>query len=92
MVQGIFGVPDPNPYQLAVDLAGPADALEVRIYTKSLVLALGFRTGPLGIGWNPVALPSALGRLPNGLYYVQVRADRGQAVSQSRFTRIMVLR
>ncbi len=92
MIEGLFGVPNPNPDQLAVDLNSSADSLDVRIYTKALVLALDFQTGRLNAGWNPVVLPPTLGRLSNGLYYVLVRAGRGPAVSQPRFTRIMILK
>jgi beta-glucanase (GH16 family) len=91
-VQGVFPVPNPNPNSLAVELNGPADAVNVRVFTKALVLALEFSRPGLAAGWQRISVPGGWQNLPSGLYYVQVQAIRGQAVSRAVVTRAMVLK
>ncbi len=92
VVSALFPVPNPNPDQLAVHLEGPSDAMEVSVYTKALVLALRFETPGLSAGWQSLNLPAAFGHLPNGIYYLLLRAHRGAAWSQPAMTKAMLLR
>ena len=87
-----MAVPNPNPVALAVDLAGSADALDIAVYTKALALALSFKPSAFKAGWNRVILPAAFGRLPNGIYYVLIKARRGSATSAPLLLKVMVLR
>jgi len=77
---------------LLVALEGSADELEVLLYSKALVQAVDLRlAGPFNQGWNSRQL--SLPRLPNGVYFVMVRASHGsgQSVAQKP-ARLMVLR
>ena len=92
MIQGIFGVPNPNPDWLAVELAAPVDGLGLKVFTKAMVLAADFDAGGMEAGWNKVPLQSVYKGLPNGLYYVLAQARRGNALSQPRFAKLFILR
>jgi hypothetical protein len=82
----IEGWPVPDPVQgpwlrLLLKHAGPADAVELRIFTKALVLVAGAQgAGAAAAGLAPaqMALPVGLAR---GLYYLQARARRGSQLS-----------
>lgn len=51
--------PNPNPQELRVLLGVPADQIEVRVYSRAMVLlGTAFTAGPLGAGWHRVTLPS----------------------------------
>jgi hypothetical protein len=79
-----LALPNPGPHALAVLLAGPADALDLRLYTTALVLAGDWRLpGPFAAGWRTLPLPGSLpGALPNGLYYAVLRPWRGGAAGK----------
>ena len=91
VISGCSGLPDPNPQVLAVQLTGPADRLDLAVYTEAEVLALGWRASGLEAGWNSVALPPAFSGLPNGVYYVRLIAYRGRQASVARLIKVMVL-
>jgi hypothetical protein len=57
-ILGLSAVPNPGPMALALELAGPADRVEVLIYTPALVKV---RTLALasGLGAGPVLCPGA---------------------------------
>jgi hypothetical protein len=75
-------IPNPNPTALALDLAGPADGIDYAVFTSALILARNGRISQdLSTGWNEVPLGNALGSLARGIYYVQLRATRGNASS-----------
>ena len=92
VIQGIFGVPNPNPDWLVVELTAPVDGLEVKVFTKAMVLAAHFEAGGMKAGWNKVPVQPGFKDLPNDLYYVVAEARRGNAVSQSRFAKLFILR
>jgi hypothetical protein len=74
--------PNPNPSAVAVHLAGDADRVELRIYSKAEVRVLSAEGGASSAGWAKVQLPVGWQHgLPNGVYYVRVVAYRGVAVS-----------
>lgn len=81
---GVFGVPNPNPRLFAIQLSGPADSLEIRIYDVALKRVAKWNfTGPFGQGWVSLSLPGdGVVRWPNGLYYATAQAWRGGAVSR----------
>ncbi|MGH7442362.1 MAG: IPT/TIG domain-containing protein [bacterium] len=91
-ILGIYPVPNPNPDRFAVDLAGPADSLNVEIYSKAFVLALKFSVPALSAGWNPVPLPPTWGGLASGLYYVRVLVLRGASTSAPGSTKVFILK
>ncbi|MGH7441991.1 MAG: IPT/TIG domain-containing protein [bacterium] len=92
-IVGLDPVPNPNPGQLALELAGPADSVTVRAFTKALVLALKFSySDNLHAGWQSVPLPATWANLPNGIYYVQVQAQRGAILSLPKFVKAMILK
>ncbi|MGH7442664.1 MAG: malectin domain-containing carbohydrate-binding protein, partial [bacterium] len=91
-ILGAYPVPNPNPHYLTVDLAGSADKVRVRVYTKSLFQVLAFDGGGLQAGWNPVPFPPASGNLPGGLYYIQIQAIRRGVVSAPASTKAFLVR
>ena len=86
-------VPNPNPRSLWLQLQGPADGVELRIYTQAFVI-VGVLQGPgQSAGWNRLDLGSALGAgLPPGSYYLEVRARRGAAQSAWTGAKVDLLR
>jgi hypothetical protein len=93
-ILGLSAVPNPGPMALALELAGPADRVEVLIYTPALVKVrtLALPAGALGVGWHQVALPAdwQAGLAP-GLYYARVRAGRGSIWSVARTVKLWLL-
>ena len=82
VLMGGAPIPNPNPTALALDLAGPADGIDYAVFTSALILARNGRISQdLSTGWNEVPLGNALGSLARGIYYVQLRATRGNASS-----------
>ncbi len=85
--QILSALPVPNPWTgpgsgrssptIAVDLAGEADDVVVKVYTKALFLVGSYDFGQQSGGWDQVALPSQVAALPDGLYYFTVTASRG---------------
>ncbi|MGH7442000.1 MAG: hypothetical protein ACREKE_04920, partial [bacterium] len=91
-ITGLDPVPNPNPGELALNLGGPADSVTVRAFTKALVLARKFTySGSLHEGWQSIPLPAAWFDLPDGIYYVQVQAQRGETQSTPKFVKAMIL-
>jgi hypothetical protein len=86
----------PNPqhgvnWGLAVDLSAPADGIEFKVYTESLVLAgRADLSGSFRVGWNPASF--ILPGLPAGLYYVRAQArSHGQPGPWARPVKLMRL-
>jgi len=83
----VLSLPNPvtrsGPVDLALQLAGSADSLDVRIYSRALirVYAGTIRSSAYaGAGWKSLLLPSEA--FPsNGLYFVEVRGSVGSATS-----------
>jgi hypothetical protein len=70
--------PNPNPIELRVQLGMKADSVEVKVYTRAMVLVGTAQTqGPLAVGWNRVVLPDLA---TNGAYFFTVSASRNQSV------------
>ena len=78
-IRDCVALPAPNARELAVQLEGRADALELRLYTADLALLAISNSGPDGPGWLRVALPPAWKEAPNGTYFYVLRARRGVA-------------
>jgi hypothetical protein len=89
----VLAYPDPDPQALGLKLEGPADRVEVRIYTTALTRVLTVMGGPCSAGWAQVPLPAGWSRgLPRGVYYARVLAYRGAAVSPpARPARLVLL-
>ncbi|MGH7442170.1 MAG: glycosyl hydrolase family 28 protein, partial [bacterium] len=91
-ILGLYPVPNPNPTRLAVDLAGAAESLDVKLYNKAFILVLKFSVPGLLSGWNPVPIPPTFGSLASGLYYIRVQALRQASVSKVASTKVFILR
>lgn len=84
--------PNPNPKSLAVNLAGPADHVEFRIYTPALIRVRTLSVaGNFHPGWNQVSLGNLFDGIASDVYFVQVRADRDAAQSSPVLTRVFLL-
>lgn len=88
-------VPFPQPVQpgllrLRVDCGGHYDRLRLRLYTAALVLVLEAEQDQGGsTGWSEARF--SLPPLPQGLYYLRLQAQRGQADSQPLLKPIYLL-
>ncbi len=74
-------LPNPGASELRLLLSAPADRLELRFYTPGYTL-LGAWTleGSWPQGWGRAVLPACLlAKLPEGLSYLRIKADRGSA-------------
>jgi hypothetical protein len=71
-----------------VKLAGQADAIHFKIYTKAMAAVLSRRVGGLFQGgWNQVAVPLNGQTLPSGLYYVVVESGLG-SLTQAGYAKL----
>ena len=73
----------PNPVGLAggalmVNLAGRADEIHLKIYTKSMIaISDVVAAGPFAAGWNTIPYPASfIANAENGLYYYVVKSYR----------------
>jgi hypothetical protein len=85
--------PNPNPQGLALKLAGNADSVEIKIYSKALVRVAGGRAeGPFSAGWVRVPLPMGWNNgLPNGVYYAVARPQRGAYLGNGPGPAVMMM-
>ena len=76
-IVAMYPVPNPNPSCLWVQLRQPVDSLELKVYSRSLVVVGTTTTPPQEPGLVKVALPAELGASGgNGLYFYKVIASR----------------
>jgi hypothetical protein len=77
---------------LIFDLAGPAEVVQWRIYSRAFVVAQQAQAaGAFGPGWNQVAI-SLDGCGSPGTYFVAVRVRRADIWSKLKLLKIVVLR
>jgi hypothetical protein len=69
-----------GPLELRLDMEGPADAVELRLYSSAYSLVLADAKGPWPSGWGSQRwqLPPGLAR---GAYFAVLTARRGDAQS-----------
>lgn len=93
VIDAVAAWPDPNPSTLSIKLQGPADRVDIRIYTAAWILAARWEGGPYTWGWNRFDLDQGWSQaLAQGIYYIQVRAYRGSVVSSSVTNKLYLLR
>ncbi|MGH7441477.1 MAG: hypothetical protein ACREKE_02260 [bacterium] len=88
-------VPNPNPADLALGLAGSADSIRLRLHSKAQVLVADFSVGgPFGSGWDRVSLPEGWSRgLANGPHFAVVWPMRaGLAGAALKPLKMVILR
>jgi len=92
-ITGVWGIPNPNPRYLWVQLMGPADSIMVEFFTCAEIRAVAnVQAGSFQIGYNRVELPKGVSGLANGIYYVRVVAMRGGSVSGAQIGKVAMLR
>jgi hypothetical protein len=84
--------PNPNPRYLAVKLKGPAESVQVRLYTPAWIRLGAVHSAAMAAGWQRVDLGSALDAAPGGLLYFVVEAKAGSRLSPALRGRLYVLR
>lgn len=84
-------VPNPNPRAVAVDLGGPVDGVDGILFSAAEVAIEKITWGPQAAGWHSLLLPATLSRLPKGLYYLKLQAERGGAMSASVVVKMVLL-
>lgn len=72
-------------------LEGPADQVTLRIYTPAMVCVGSAQSGASLPGWGRLAMPAATTALHSGLYYYEVRAQRGESMSRPAIGRMVIL-
>jgi glucuronoarabinoxylan endo-1,4-beta-xylanase len=66
--------PNPNPYGILVDFAGPVQGVEGELYTVAMNQLGTYTWGPQIGYWQYLALPQAWLHLPKGVYYLRLMA------------------
>lgn len=85
--------PNPNAKALSVKLDGPADLVEIKIYSVAEVLVSQSAYGPCQTGWNRLDLPVGWSQnLANGTYFARIKAQRGAVVSPTVLVKLSVLK
>jgi hypothetical protein len=86
-------VPNPNPWAVAIQLAGDADGVTVRLWTVGFKLLAQQDFGAQPAGWSRLALGWGFLRgVPNGAYYLTVTIRRGAAQASSKPVKLLVYR
>jgi hypothetical protein len=75
---------------LKLQLQGPADAVDIRVFSRALVLVAEASGAGGEAGWitSGLFLPPDLAK---GVYFVQVRARKSGAYGAGRVLKVMVL-
>jgi hypothetical protein len=73
---GVAPSPNNGTGFLALKLKGSVDAVELRVYSKSMIMIGTSSLGHQAPGWCRIALPYELSLRTNGLYYYRVKAFR----------------
>lgn len=82
-MEALSVLPNPNPVFLLIKLAGPADEVEIKVYSPALNAIKRMTTAPLPGGWSRVALPAdLLGDLPNGLFHLKAVGKKDGAAEK----------
>ena len=86
-------LPNPDPVAFQLFLQGPADAIQLDLYSTALTLEKQVKiTRTLSKGWNSVALPSDFGQgLGHGLHYFSVKARQGTDLSKAVMGKLYLL-
>lgn len=92
-VLAVVALPDPNPRELRVRLAGPCERVSVTLYSRAFVQVGRLDAEAAYPGaWTTVALPSTSALSP-GAYYCKVQSYRdGQPGLRAQLTRLLILR
>ena len=77
---------------VAVKLAGPADRLELRVWSVGLRLLGEYTLPQAQAGWNRVPLPAAILAGASGTFYYSVLAIQGGQKVYSKPGRLVLLR
>jgi hypothetical protein len=91
IIRGV-GEPNPDPIAVAIDLQGQADGIEGILYSKAEMVVANLSWGPQAAGWSRLPLPQSVLGLPNGLYYLLLRATRSGAVSHAVVVKLVWVR
>jgi hypothetical protein len=77
-------LPDPDPQALMVQLEGPADSVQLTLYSVAYARVDSASSGPWPRGWARVPLPAAfLASHRAGVYYWMLQARRGAAQAKA---------
>ena len=93
----LVAVPNPQAGRLlsfAVDMEGPADRFQLKVYAKSMAAVLvADRAGAHVSGWN-LAVFAAAEELPNGIYFARVTAFNaaGESETLAEAAKLYILR
>ena len=88
-------ITDPSLASIQVELAGSADGMRIRIYTKSMVVVTDWTdmTALRGSGWHSVPFPPGfLAECSNGFYYYVLEPVRNGEVGERVIGKFMVLK
>lgn len=85
-------VPNPSPAFLSLMLSRDADSAKVEVFSTGFSQVLEWKQERLIGGYNNVALPPGWKGLPNGVYFVSVRAKGGGEESPPKLFKMMKLR
>ena len=83
--------PNPNPTHLIVELAGPADTVEIRIYSSNFRLLETLSSGPYASGWQSISLENIVSKYGRGFYFYKVTATVNGFVAPLSKTGILYL-
>lgn len=85
-------VPNPDPSSLAIQLAGPVDSVDLKLYSRGFDLVAQVTSGAQPSGWNRLDLSQAgLKDLPSGLYFGKLRAKRLSIESPAVMVKVLLL-
>jgi hypothetical protein len=79
--------PNPNPRAIAIEMAGPAQRVTLKVYTPAWVLVGCSEAGPFAAGWDRLPWPTEMKGAPRGLYYFVVQAQEADRRSPERLGR-----
>jgi hypothetical protein len=76
--------PNPGPRQISVQLSAPADIVQVRAYSPSMMMIASFALHGLKQGWNTFPIPGAsLAALKHGIQFWLVSASNSRGTGKT---------
>jgi subtilase family serine protease len=93
LINHVHACPNPGPDAVLIDLAGPCDRVDLKLYSEGFQQVAHQEFGPQSKGWARLELAGAIRHgLPRGVYFCTVTAHRGWAHTAPAFEKVMILR
>ena len=89
----VVAVPNPNPTSIQLELSGPADEVELFLYSRAETKVRAWTVGGVAGGWVTVPLGAHWSDgLASDTYYLVAEAKQGGRVAKRKIAKLLLLR